>query len=498
MASDQLWKKKIGEEFECMGEWWLSKGSDLADPELKCFGTLTFSSGQGIKLNIMGHLEGPKLPKNLIGEPVEMIWGQTEEGELITLFECQKVQITMGTVSTESYLVHSVFVSKNAWFSPGEDITFTSLIFQYTHLAEWVGISGFQPPDPNEFNEFFIGKKAKIIYERPSDLQPVNVGDFAVSIRFGNSWPSTGPTIQKATIEQYTSIFIEPRNLREISFNETVTLAQGIQNFLSLVMYDIPIYPLVIEGTLKIEEKQSQKQPHAAMRLLYAPRATKKPSEKITRYDIIFSYDDVADIWESALNKMVLVEGGKLKLAFNEFFAEYYTPPEFTEDQFIAVLRALEVLHRRTRERYYYMPKEEYCKTLLKRLNKQVDAQLDGDVNKNFKASLKTRLSCGYQYSLGERLNDLFNVYGTEFLTLFAEKKKNDFIREIVATYNWLAHYDPEYRDDALAVGRGLSLLNRRLELFMITLLLSYAGVPLEKTEDMLKRHEFQYLRVPN
>src|SRR5665647_226041 len=214
MASDQLWKKKIGEEFECMGEWWLSKGSDLADPELKCFGTLTFSSGQGIKLNIMGHLEGPKLPKNLIGEPVEMIWGQTEEGELITLFECQKVQITMGTVSTESYLVHSVFVSKNAWFSPGEDITFTSLIFQYTHLAEWVGISGFQPPDPNEFNEFFIGKKAKIIYERPSDLQPVNVGDFAVSIRFGNSWPSTGPTIQKATIEQYTSIFIEPRNLR--------------------------------------------------------------------------------------------------------------------------------------------------------------------------------------------------------------------------------------------------------------------------------------------
>jgi hypothetical protein len=498
MASAQLLKKNIGEEFTCVGEWWLPKGSDPVNSKLKCFGTLTFSRGQGITLDIMGQLSGPKLPKNLVGDPVEIIWGRSEEGELITLSKCQSVGMTMGGVWTESYLVNCVFVSKNAWFAPGEHVTFTSLTLQYTHLAEWVGFSGFTAPSLNEFNEFIQSKKAQIIYERPSDLPPINVGDYAVSIRFGNSWPSIGPAIQKATIEQHTSIFIEPRNSKEIILDDAFILARGIQNFLSLVMYANPIYPLVIEGKVRIGEETSEKEPHATMRLLYVPAETKKPSERITKRDIVFSYKDVADIWEAALNKMVVVEDGKLELAFNEFFAEYFTPPEFTEDQFIAVLRALEALHRRTREKGYYMPKEEYSETLLTRLNDQIDkALLDGDINRDFHESLKQQLSRGYQYSLSARLDDLFTAYGTDFLALFAGKKKSDFIREIVATYNWLTHSDPEYRDDALDRGGEFALLNLRLQLFVIAVLLHYVGIPLEKVEKMFKLYKFDYLRAP-
>ena len=118
---------------------------------------------------------------------------------------------------------------------------------------------------------------------------------------------------------------------------------------------------------------------------------------------------------------LVLVEGGRLKPAFNEFFADYFTPPPFNEDKFIAIVRALEVLHRRMRTIDYYMPKEQYHKTLLKKFNELIDKAL---LNEEFQESLKKWLSCGYQYSLSTRLEDLFTAYGTEFLTLFVGKNK--------------------------------------------------------------------------
>lgn len=498
MASDLLLTKNIGEEFTCVGQWWLPTASDPRSLDFKRGGTLTFSRDEQIKLEVMGRLDADKPLENLVGGSVEMIWGISTSGELITLFDCQSVGTTIGTVWTESYLVDRVFVSKNAWFTPAEHVKFTSITLQYTHLAEWVGISGFRVSDLNKLDKLVKSKKAEIIYKRPSDLPPIDVRDYEVSIRFGNSWPSIGPAIQEATIKQHTAIVIEPRNSKDISLEEALILARGIQNFLTLVMYPNPIYPLVIEGQTKLEEKTSEKEPQATMRLLYVPMEPEKPSEKITRRDIIFSYVDVADFWEGALNKMVTLEGGKLELAFSEFFAEYLSPPGFTEDRFIAVLRALETFQRRTRGRDHYMPKDEYYEKLQKSLNEQIDkALLNGDIHEDFQESLKQRLSYAYQYSLSSRLDDLFTTYGTEFLPLFVREEKRDFTRKIVATHNWLIHSDPEYRNDALDA-EELGLLNLRLELFMIALLLGYVGVPLEMIGDMFKRYRFKYLTITN
>jgi hypothetical protein len=497
MASDSLLTKNIGEEFACVGQWWLPTASDSHSSEFKRGGTLTFSRDQGIKLEIMGQLEADKPLDKLVGGSVEMIWGVSIEGEFITLFDCQSVGTTIGNIWTESYLVERVFVSKNAWFTPGERVKFTSLTLKYTHLAEWVGISGFRVPDLNEFDELIKSKKAEIIYERPGDEPPVNIRDYEVSIRFGNSWPSIGRAVQEATIKQHTAIVIEPRNSKDIAFDDALILARGIQNFLALAMYDNAVYPLVIEGQVKTEEKTSEKDSHATMRLLYAPIETKEASGKIARREMILPYKEVDSIWEGALNKLVTIKDGKLDLAFNELFAEYFSPPEFTEDKFNAVIRGLEVFQRRTRKKDCYMPKEEYRETLLKRLNEQIDKALsNGGISEDLHQSLKKQLSCGYQYSLYTRLNDLFTAYGKEFLTLFAGKEKNDFIREIVATHNWLTHSDPEYRNDALDVGKELALLNLRLELFMIALLLGYIGIPSKKIGDMFKRHKFEYLRM--
>jgi hypothetical protein len=495
MASDQLLTKNIGEEFTCVGQWWLPRGRDPRNPKLKYGGTLSFSRDEGITLEIMGRLEADKPTENLIGSSPEMIWGVSITGEFITLLGCQSIGLTMGSVWSESYIVTRLFVSNNAWLTPGEDIRFTRFFLDYNYLAEWVGKSGFPVPDFDRYDNLLKTKQVEIFYQRPPDLPPVNVSDYAISIRFGNNWPSVGPAVQEATIKQNTTIVIEPRDLKHISLDKALILARGIQNFLSLVMYPNPVYPLVIEGETKLDGK-SKKTSLTTMRLLYKPTWTKKPSEKITRLDIIFSYDDVVDILEGALNKMVTLEDGELESSFNEFFSEYFSPSEFVEDRSIGMLRALEIFQRRTRDNDYYMPKDEYREKLQNKLNEQIDSALqNGDITEEFNKNLKKRLNFAYQHSLSARLNDLLTAYGTLFLSLFVGKKKDQFIRELVATYCWFMHFNPECQNERLET-KELALLDLRLELFMVALLLQYAGLRAENIDEIYKLHKFSYLRA--
>ncbi|MGB7902848.1 MAG: HEPN domain-containing protein [Halobacteriota archaeon] len=497
MPSDQLLTKNIGEEFICVGQWWLPTGPDPRNPECKCGGTLTFVRGDGIKLEVMGQLQKEEFSEKLVGRTVEMIWGLSTEGELITLLNCQSAGMTIGAVWTESYVVGQVFASKRAWFAPSEHITFTSLGIQYTHLADWVGVSGFRSPKPDEYDEFIIEKKAEIFFKRPSDTPPIFVKNNTVSIRFGNSWPSIRPAMQEAHIKQYTWIFVEPRNSKEITLDEALIFVRGIQNFLTLVMYDNAVYPTVIEGRVKTEEKMSEEKSQATMRLLYEPVGTKPPRESILRHNILFAYEEVADFWQRALNNLIQLDGDQLKPVLNNFFAEYFSPSAYAEDRLMATIRTIEAFHRRTTEKACYMSKEKYNETLLKKFTEEIDelGRL-GEIDADFQQSLKKRLSCGYSYLLEKRLNDLFTSYGKSFLTRFLPDEQTDFIRKIVATRNWFTHYDEEEKGEALESGPELVFLNLKLQLFVVVLLLNYAGFPPEKIQDKLKHHQFDYLRV--
>jgi hypothetical protein len=61
MASDKLLTKKIGQEFACVGEWWVPSEHDPTNPKRMHTGTLTFTRGKGIVLDIMGQFESEVL-----------------------------------------------------------------------------------------------------------------------------------------------------------------------------------------------------------------------------------------------------------------------------------------------------------------------------------------------------------------------------------------------------------------------------------------------------
>ena len=496
MSSDRLFTKEIGENFSCIGEWWLPSGRDRCDPPVKHAGTLSFSQGEGIQLDMMGRLRRDKQPKDLLrGPPFKTIWGRSAEGELITLLNSHNSGMTLGTTgATESYSVRTVFVSKNAWVNPDEDITFKLLRLRYTHLADWVGISGFRVPSVEEYDEFIKSKKAKIVYKQPSARTSAKVKDYAISIAFGNSWNAISPVTQEATIKQSTAIFVKPLNSKEISLSEVWALVRGIQHFLSLLTYDDPIYPLTIEAEMKAENKQGGDETTHTFRMLYHRLGTKKPSTELSRHKMLFTYKDTSRIWRSALRKMIASEDNKLKPVYDQFFAEYFSPSAYVEDRFMATIRAIEAFHRRTSKKRVYMEEKRYHNTLCKKFFEPVEkARAEGKIDSSFRDRLRSQLKYGYEFSLRKRLNDLFATYGEEFLTLFVDKTKNEFIGEVVDTRNWFTHFDE--KNGAVTDGEELALLNLKLQLFMIALLLRHIGIRQEKIEDQFRHYKFSYLR---
>jgi len=532
MASDQLLTKKLGEEFKCTGEWWIPNASDSNKHGFKHCGTLTFSRDEGIKLSILGWFDGQELPEDPSGDRfIEMIWGFSTEGENITLVGCQRDGITVGQKSTESYLIDDIFVSKKAWFNPNEDISFKSLALQYTSLQEWVGIGGIQSASIEELQKFAKERTLHIEYRQPEKPASLNVRGYTLTIQQGVSWPLVKPAAPKAIIEQSTSLLITPRASAEITLNEVRTLTAGIQNLLSLLTYD-RIYPLVIEGKAKVESETTENESEAVMRLLYKPLASKQPSTEISQRDMLFTYEDIANDLENALSKMIVVADDKLKPVFDQFFAEYFSSSAYVEDGFMSVIRAIESFHRRTCDRDYYVEKREYEDKYFERFYTPVkntvdESDLPEDLRQSFLASLKSKLSYGYEYSLRRRLNELFkSPYGEEFLTLFVitqeekeqlkneienvkteeekeekrkqwvKKKTKKFVDEVVFTRNWFTHFDEDDKQQAIRGGKELAYLSLKLELFIIILLLDYIDIPLEEVKKRLKHHKFDYLRA--
>lgn len=516
MPSDQLLAKTLGEEFACTGEWWIQNGDEIANPKSTHTGTLTFTRGKGITLDIMGVFErneSTKGPFPFDERSYDMIWGRSTEAELITLYKCQWAGGSSGSFSSSSYGVQAVFASKDVWWEPNEKIAFKSLNLEYTHLDEWIGENAIKSHVDSIDGKFKVDISAETIDKLPR----VNVGDYVMSAYVGVGVKASRVPKHQEIVEQAPIFHVESATSSAISIDEVRTIVGALQNLLSLLMYDEPIYPIVIEGSVPIA---GDVQKSATMRLLHEPVGTRHPSDKLG--NILFSLREVEDFWGDALKEIILAEKEGLKPVFNQFFAEHFSPSPFVEDRFMATIRTIEAFHRRTLSVDYYMKKMEYENKLLDKFLQPVK---DAHLEQSFTESLKNRLKYGYQYSLRKRLDQLLDSpNGEEFLTLFVakdgenEKQKiatetstasekdqklmqwmknyrEAFVEKTVKTRNWYTHFDEDDRSQAVTDGLELEFLNRKLRLFLAALLLGQLHAPPEEVKSKFHHHKFSYLR---
>ena len=503
MQKYKLTEKKLGEEFTCTGGWWVPTPPEPLKPEFTHYGTLTFNPAEleGIKLEVICQLEPnvdadiDVLKKFVVSsdDHINIICGVSTNGEYVTLFDCKaapvdcfetEIQGKLSSGSTASYSPHAVFVSKEkVWFTEVDDIKFKALTIMYTHLNEWVGT--------NALHHSFLFDHCKRVkriveYEHPSPLASAEVGNYDISIQIGNYDASTSPYEQG--IGQSASFRVKPKE-GEITLDELRRVVSGIQNFLSLTTGE-RIFPLVIDGTVGVNGERD-----ATMRVLYQQVGT--PLREGLLSDILLTYKSLVDVFERGLRKML--DDENMQPVYDQYFAEFHHPSTFIDDRFMAAIRVIEAFHRRTCERDYYMEKQLYENTLLQTLQKPVK---EADIEDDFRKSLESKLKYGYRYSLRTRLKELFEKYGDEFLRLFVNKSRTDFINEIVVTRNWFTHFDEDDRSGATTDADKLTHLSDKLgKVFMTILLLNYIGVPMSKINSAIQEDKkdnfmkFGYLR---
>ena len=371
------------DKFEYEGIWWLPD-----KPEKQISGTLRFTPNEGAILELIGSF---KDTKDIMLKP-EIILGISSNGKKITLHKCfeTKSNISFPGLLTSSFYANEVFVG--AHFQKSEDIKFRELSIRYSYLDEWVNISGFNITDEKEI---------VIKYKQPEPIQASIGEDCKIFIDFQFTYSPPSIVQKEASIKQRTYIRIE--HSVEKSLEEYWNIMRHIQNFLSFGVTE-PVYPLTVKGITESIEDMPYNLPVEVEIYHHSPEVSKTP-KTLYPYDMLFTFKDISDRFEILL-KNWFEKADTLGPVYDLYFGTLYNPRMYLQHQFLSLIQAIEVYHRRKFEGKYlsdddYEPIYEKFEEFINELA----------IEPSFKEALKSKLKYGNEYSLRKRLKDLFEKY---------------------------------------------------------------------------------------
>lgn len=196
--------------FEMTGRWWLPFSTERE----KIPGILKFTHEEGLELNLIGTL--------YVFGSYRIILGETTEGKKITL--CHSLTLFYGG----SQKIHSSIAYIGAHFEKEEDINFNKVVFEYSHLSEWLQISGFIKKMARVPNI----PKLEVSYDEPESLiVQIPKGKMIASCDVSNDSVS----LDLANLEQTASIEVELFN--NISLEDLRReLINPLRNLISLAL----------------------------------------------------------------------------------------------------------------------------------------------------------------------------------------------------------------------------------------------------------------------
>jgi hypothetical protein len=450
-------------EFEYKGIWWIPN-----NPENKVSGILKFSPEEGTILDLIGSFENDN--------HIEIILGKSYDGKDITLYNCFEKERSFNTsgFSKSSVYVGMIFVG--AHFHKKKDIKFKELFIHYSHLDEWVNISGFNIKNG-------LDEKVIIEYKCPEPIQ-VNIKDYKISIYFQ---PTISSRLQKeVNIKQKTYIKVESSEEKE--YCEYTNITYHIQNFLSLGIGE-PIYPLEIKGTTEINKKEiiegkfSYPKVEIFYKLLDISKMTRK---EIIPFNMLFTFKDISSRFETFLKTWIEKEE-LLKPVYNLYFGTLYNSKMYLEHEFLSSIQAIESYHSRVYGGKY-LTDEEYNEIY----NSFISFINTIDTKEELKKRLKDYLKYGNEFSLRKRLKELIEKH-QDVVVLFIDKKdQKSFINKVVVTRNYLTHYDKSKEKDIIN-NYELFILTQKLKLLLEICLLHELGFSKEEIKDITLKQIAHY-----
>lgn len=462
-------ENSLVKEVQYTGKWWLPDNQDKKIP-----GRLRFKQSEGAILELDGcFAESPKITESF---NLAIVNGSSNTGEDITLHRClgRVVNVTGSFVEPRFYYISKVYAREvfvGVHFQTEEEIKFSHLRIHYSHLDEWLNMSGFRFEDHGD---------EKVLRHKPPGQVQISVSnELRLLIAFQCSY--TPYSVTEPHITQRAVIVIIPA--KEMHFEKHQQMVRSVQDFLSLAVGEA-IYPLDIEG-----ETESAKQVIANhtvyedVKIFYQLPIV--PKERgLGTFEPLFSYKAIAGKFEQLI-KNWFGKAEQLAPVYDLYFASVYGHEMYLEQKFLCLIQALESYHRRmvkNRE----LPQKDH--------NKRIK-EIMGEVPPEYQEWLRKKLEHSNEPTLRRRLNGLLDnkfPETTSSLIKGGKKGKKAFVDKVCKTRNYLIHYEPKLKG-AAAKEETLYRITLQLTALVEMCLLKELGFTLDEVHNCVSTKYSRY-----
>ena len=348
----------MAEEIEYKGFFWLPNKADA-----RLSGTLRFKPNEYAILDLLGTF---RLRSAASAFEIPLIVGRCfvssserepfSKEEEITLKNCRFRSISS---KLSSYDAEKIFIGIQ--FEKGDDVKFKEVYVKFSYLHEWVGISGFN------VDKIFDENKVEMNYLKPEPIDIAKIGDFDIAICFVpipsllqlrlEPYPR-----RKVHLEQETYIRIESNE--DKPYEEYLDLIRKLQHFFCLAVMH-PVFPLYVDGgnSSKIIKNKEDKIILLPIRIFDKQLRSQISSREIPVQDMPFIFRCVENKIGDMIKRWVEEYDG-FSSVYNPYFGTIYNEQMYLEEQFLALVRAIEGYHRLT-----HKDKRSHGLTLSRRLD---------------------------------------------------------------------------------------------------------------------------------
>jgi hypothetical protein len=416
---------------------------------------------------VFGSLESPREGINSITsylEP-ELILGHLADGRPTTLYLSSPGFITglPGLATYSHYTADTVFVGEH--FEKTEDLGFERLNIEYIHLEAWAHESGFEVAFLEEGEEP-KRRWTEVKHEAPESFTASVGGEYEVTLEFGSRCKRSQRPFTEVNITQPAELVIG--FLEKQPYDRLSDIAFRLQHLFTLGMRR-SAYPVAVRGYTGVPEEAMPVEVH------YSPLGRTADIERPELHKMLFSRRSLPGGFDSALARWL--EGAeKLDPVYRLFLGTVYNPSAFIEQQFLSLVTALEVYHRRSIAAPNPPEKHDTRKREI----------LEATPDKH-RVWLERELRFSHEPNLEARLHEIFgkNLEVTQAIVGRKKKARADFIKEVVNARNYRAHFD-ERLEGRAARGVNLHPINQKLTLLLEGCLMAEIGFEADEIKNAI------------
>ena len=420
-------------------------------------GDIIYSPGKGIKLELILIPKDKDFNFSQVSEDLiksRFMYGRLVSGEFVTLYDVFALQMpTIPTVNVYRYHANFGFLGED--YLEDNELNFKSFLLKLNILTSWFFPKGLnlkiRPPFKIKEADF---ENEELTFEL----------DFA-TFELRNFWRQSFSQLHqylRVEAETYISFYYR-ENARLQSLLKTV---YQIQILLSLIGGK-NFYPT----SLRAETLTGKK-----VDILYSFNLGEDYNQEVPWHRFLFNFRRISNFSEILKNYFNSLR--EIEIVYDLFY-EYRFRKRILEEDFLNIVRALEVYHR-IKFGGSVLP-DDIFNVLLKEIESTIQRKIrELKIQKIDQEQLRNLIPrYANEPNLNKRLKELYgflkNISFVKNLLGINNKKAKNFLYKVSLSRNYYTHFNPDLKDKAL---RGVDLYwtNKKLGAFLEILLLKEIG----------------------